>query len=143
MEWEELVGTKIAPVEKVEVDERIALLVEEYISVEKQTKSLSERTKLLRQQITESLPLQDGDEKLIKTHSGEALIEGRSSFTCSPVKMQMIVSQKYNDADVPDFVNKKYSLTRKVFETLDSATRSDFYEAVTYKASSHKITGSF
>jgi len=143
MEWEELVGTKIAPVEKVEVDEKIALLVEEYISVEKQTKSLSERTKLLRQQITESMPLQDGDERLIKTHTGEVLLEGRSSFTCSPAKMKMIVSSKYSDADVPDFVNTKYSLTRKVFETLDSTQRDDFYEAVTYKPSTHKITGSY
>ena len=143
MEWEELVGTKIAPAVKEEVGEAVALLVEEYISIEKQNKSLSERTKLLRQQITESLPLQDGDEQLIKTHSGEVLIEGRSSFTCSPVKMKMIVEQKYSDADVPDFINTKYSLTRKVFETLDSVARNEFYEAVTYKPSGHKITGSY
>ena len=89
MEWEELVGTKIAPAVKEEVGEAVALLVEEYISIEKQNKSLSERTKLLRQQITESLPL------------------------------------------------------RKVFETLDSVSRKEFYEAVTYKPSGHKITGSY
>ena len=44
MEWEELVGTKIAPAVKEEVGEAVALLVEEYISIEKQNKSLSERT---------------------------------------------------------------------------------------------------
>lgn len=147
MEWEELVGTragtKMEPTVSEVFDGSIALLLEEYVAVERQAKALSERTKMLREQITAAFPLQDGDEVIVATHKGDVLLEGRSSFTCSPVKMREIVARKYADANVPDFVSTKYSVTRKAFELLDTETRDYFYDAVTYKTSNHKITGSY
>mgnify|MGYP003118855403 FL=1 len=144
MEWDELVGTKIAALDAaVELDAELQLSVEEYLSIEVQSKNLSARAKLLREKITDALPLRDGDEQIVKTALGDVHIEGKSSFTCSSVKMRDIVLREYNDADVPDFVKTKYSVTRIAFELLDTETQHKFYEAVTYKQGQHKITGSY
>ena len=125
MEWEELIGSKIAaPPSTVELDDELQLSVEEYLSIEVQSKDLSARAKLLREKITDALPLRDGDEQIVKTSLGD-------------------VHREYNDADVPDFVKTKYSVTRIAFELLDTETQHKFYEAVTYKQGQHKITGSY
>jgi hypothetical protein len=137
MEWEELAkGASSEPTGSEFED-----VLVDYLAAKDVATEYGSRAKMLLEQASAMVQLKDGEIMTVNASGREAPIsvQGQSRFSCDAKKIKEIIDTRYSSADVPEFIQQKYTVSRKAFEELDEAKRDAVSDAITYKQAPLKI----